>query len=100
MTDVPLPALNMWIFAGAGLGTLLTWMIMRVAGKNAYQHGFDHGRMEAEGELIERLRASEQARAQLSAALERLEQERRQDSGLPRLGNGTPEQPPSDLPRG
>lgn len=73
VSDVPIPpSIDMWIFAGAGLGALLTWMIMRLVGRNAYQHGFDHGRLDAEGDFQDRLRASEQDRARLQADLERV----------------------------
>ncbi len=76
MTDLAPPSLDMWVFAGAGAGALLTWMIMRMGGRNAYQHGFDHGRNEREHELEGRITALERERAQLQAALKQLAEER------------------------
>jgi hypothetical protein len=83
VTDLIPPPLAMWVFAGAGAGALLTWMTMRVAGGNAYQHGFDHGRSEIEHELAQRITALEHERDQLREALAHVRQERARPYGLP-----------------
>jgi hypothetical protein len=76
VTDLVPPSLDMWVFAGAGAGALLTWMIMRVAGGNAYQHGYDHGVSESEQQHAGRCAALERERAQLQEALARCGAER------------------------
>ena len=82
MTELIPPSLDMWVFAGAGGGALLTWMIMRMAGRNAYQHGYDHGRSEIEHAQEERLAALEQERGRLQEALARAHEERARLLGL------------------
>jgi hypothetical protein len=76
VTDLIPPSLDMWVFAGAGAGALLTWLTMRVANGSAYQHGYDHGRSENESELGGRLAALERERARLQGALARASEER------------------------
>jgi DNA recombination protein RmuC len=76
--DTPPPTLDMWIFAGAAAGAFLTWLVMRAIGRNAYQHGFDHGRSESEGEratLGERLAGVERQLAEARSALAAAEAE-------------------------
>lgn len=76
MTDLVPPSLDMWVFAGAGAGALLTWLTMRVAGGSAYQHGYDHGVSENDHQLVGRISALERERAQLQAELARAHEER------------------------
>jgi hypothetical protein len=76
VTNLIPPSIDMWVFAGAGAGALLTWMMMRLAGGNAYQHGYDHGRAEHEHTLEGRIDALERERTLLQQALARASEER------------------------
>ncbi len=71
MIDPLPPTLDLWVFAGAGGGALLTYLALRAGRKNAYQHGYDHGRGDADHELARRLGELEHQYAQQQAALAR-----------------------------
>jgi hypothetical protein len=86
----------MWLFAGAALGALVTWMTMHVLGRNAYQQGFDHGRTEAEGDWQERFQAGERERERLIAALA---QATEQAAGTPLLAAPSPATPSPHVQR-
>jgi hypothetical protein len=101
VTDLVPPSLDMWVFAGAGAGALLTWLTMRVAGGSAYQHGYDHGVSENNRLHEARIAALERERAQLEDALARAREERarllERLAGTP-LAAGDPG--PAPAPRG